>query len=44
MRLKPEASNFEPLDDDRLLLEFDLPKGTYATVVLRELVDLLEER
>ncbi len=44
MRLKPEASNFEPLDDNRLLLEFDLPKGTYATVVLRELVDLLEER
>ncbi|WP_040771282.1 tRNA pseudouridine(13) synthase TruD [Novipirellula maiorica] len=39
MRLCPEASRLEWEDSRTLVLRFDLPKGTYATSVLRELAD-----
>jgi tRNA pseudouridine13 synthase len=38
MRLKPQASQIEWTDDQTLVLQFELPKGTYATTVLRELI------
>lgn len=44
IRLKPGNASFEVCDDKCLLLQFDLPKGTYATVVLRELFSLIENR
>tara|TARA_R110002073_G_scaffold176633_3_gene334338 strand:- start:7005 stop:8039 length:1035 start_codon:yes stop_codon:yes gene_type:complete len=40
MRLRPLASRLDWEDDRTLVLRFDLPKGTYATTVLRELAEL----
>ena len=39
LRLKPGRLECE-LDDDSLLLAFDLPPGAYATSLLRELVNV----
>lgn len=38
MRLKPSNSNLVWEEDGSLVLKFDLPKGTYATTLIRELV------
>jgi len=43
MRLRPLRPFFEVLVNGDLQFQFDLPKGTYATTVLRELA-VLEER
>lgn len=43
MRVTPGKARFETLENGCLLFEFDLPKGTYATVVLSELFSLVEE-
>ncbi len=40
IRLKPESSELIWETDSTLLLQFELPSGTYATTVLRELADL----
>lgn len=40
MRLRPLAAELDWESDSTLVLRFDLPKGTYATTLLRELVDL----
>lgn len=40
VRLIPRNPEIEWENDDELVLRFDLPKGTYATTVLRELVEL----
>jgi tRNA pseudouridine13 synthase len=37
--LRPAALRHD-LDGDALVLEFDLPRGAFATSVLRELVDV----
>jgi len=37
LRLRPTAPNFAVLENGDLQLSFDLPKGTYATTLLREL-------
>jgi tRNA(Glu) U13 pseudouridine synthase TruD len=42
MRLSPIHSAFAVLDSGDLQLSFDLPRGTYATTLLRELADLQE--
>ena len=42
LRLRPKNSTVELLDGGDLELEFDLPKGTYATALLRELAVLGE--
>ncbi len=43
MRLLPKESRFGWENGGReLVLTFDLPKGTYATTVLRELLDVVE--
>jgi len=42
IRLKPGRPQFSWEDERDLVLRFDLPKGTFATTVLRELVDLEE--
>lgn len=42
MRLRPLNSTFTALEDGHLQLSFDLPRGTYATTLLRELA-VLEE-
>lgn len=42
MRLRPVSSTFTVLDDGDLELRFDLPRGTYATTLLRELA-VMEE-
>lgn len=42
MRLRPLDSTFEILENGDLQFRFDLPKGTYATTVLRELAKLDE--
>ncbi|MES0875255.1 tRNA pseudouridine(13) synthase TruD [Sinimarinibacterium thermocellulolyticum] len=39
LRLIPQAMRWHWLDADALRLEFELPPGAYATVVLRELTD-----
>ena len=44
MRLRPTNASLEVLSDGDLQLSFDLPRGTYATAVLRELADLIETR
>lgn len=44
LRLQPKNSAMEVLSDGTLQFCFDLPKGTYATALLRELADLVEER
>jgi tRNA pseudouridine13 synthase len=44
MRLRPTNASLEVLSDGDLELSFDLPRGTYATAVLRELADLIETR
>lgn len=38
LRLRPTAPNFVVLENGDLELSFDLPKGTYATTLLRELI------
>jgi tRNA pseudouridine13 synthase len=38
LRLIPENLRIAPADDKCLVIEFTLPKGTYATSVLREMV------
>jgi len=47
MRVRPADSQIEVVENDDagcdILLSFDLPKGTYATTLMRELVDLVEE-
>jgi tRNA pseudouridine13 synthase len=43
MRLRPVNPQFEVLDGGDLQLSFDLPRGTYATALLRELADLVEQ-
>lgn len=47
MRIRPADPRMELVkNDDRshdILLSFDLPKGTYATTVLHELVELIED-
>ncbi len=43
MRLRPEHSRLEILSNGDIQLRFDLPKGTYATALLRELTELVEE-
>ena len=40
IRLKPESSELAWETDSTLLLSFELPSGTYATTLLRELADL----
>ena len=42
MRLRPLNATLEVLENRDLLLAFDLPKGTYATALLRELAELEE--
>lgn len=42
VRLRPENSSCEVVDDGDLVLRFDLPKGAYATALLRELAELDE--
>lgn len=42
MRLRPLEPSFEVLENGDLQLQFDLPKGTYATTLLRELAVLDE--
>jgi tRNA pseudouridine13 synthase len=42
MRLRPLDSTFEVMENGDLQFCFDLPKGTYATTVLRELAELDE--
>lgn len=42
LRLRPINPVFTVLDGGDLELRFDLPRGTYATALLRELADLLE--
>ncbi len=42
MRLRPLDSTFEVLENGDLQFRFDLPKGTYATTLLRELAKLDE--
>lgn len=42
IRLKPEASELSWENDSTLVLRFELPTGTYATTLLRELADLDE--
>ena len=39
IRLKPESSKLTWEENSTLVLQFDLPTGTYATTLLRELVD-----
>ncbi len=39
IRLLPTNSAFEILDNGGLQISFDLPKGTYATTLLREMVE-----
>ncbi|MGH8128742.1 MAG: tRNA pseudouridine(13) synthase TruD, partial [Gammaproteobacteria bacterium] len=40
LRLMPQALKWEWEDATTLLLEFELPAGTYATVVVAELVEI----
>lgn len=40
LRLRPQALRWDGLSDDVLELRFELPAGTYATVVLRELGEI----
>ncbi|WP_417749540.1 tRNA pseudouridine(13) synthase TruD [Rosistilla oblonga] len=40
MRLRPLSAELTWESDSTLVLRFDLPKGTYATTLLRELVDI----
>lgn len=42
MRLRPINPAFAILDNGDLQLSFDLPRGTYATTLLRELAELQE--
>ncbi len=42
IRLRPTNPAFEILDNGDLQISFDLPKGTYATTLLREMVELDE--
>ena len=42
IRLKPLAPELEWESDETLILRFELPKGTYATTLLKELVCVLE--
>ncbi len=42
IRLRPTNSAFAILDNGDLQMSFDLPRGTYATTLLRELVELGE--
>ena len=42
MRLRPLHPVFEVLENGDLQFQFDLPKGTYATTLLRELAVLDE--
>lgn len=44
IRLRPTQPELVILDDGDLQLSFDLPRGTYATAVLRELAELVEHR
>ncbi|HRX53543.1 MAG TPA: tRNA pseudouridine(13) synthase TruD, partial [Verrucomicrobiales bacterium] len=44
IRLRPLRPVFRGLDGGDLELAFDLPKGTYATTLLRELAHLDEDR
>jgi tRNA pseudouridine13 synthase len=39
IRLTPQEANLAWENETELVLHFDLPKGTYATTVLRELID-----
>ena len=43
MRLRPINPEFVILEGGDLQMRFDLPRGTYATAVLRELAVLDEE-
>ncbi len=47
MRIRPADPQIEFIENDNacrdILLSFDLPKGTYATTLLRELFDLVED-
>ena len=43
IRLRPTNANFAIPDNGDLQFSFDLPKGTYATTLLRELADLNEQ-
>ncbi|MGK0184526.1 MAG: tRNA pseudouridine13 synthase [Verrucomicrobiales bacterium] len=42
IRLRPENSSCEVVDEGDLIFQFDLPKGAYATALLRELADFSE--
>jgi tRNA pseudouridine13 synthase len=42
MRLRPTNSSFKSLENGDIQLSFDLPRGTYATTLLRELTVLVE--
>lgn len=37
IRLLPQQMNWQFVDDNQLIIEFELPAGSYATAVLREL-------
>ena len=41
-RLRPINAEFQALPDGHIQLSFDLPRGTYATTLLRELATLQE--
>lgn len=43
MRLRPLRPRLETLENGDLLFQFDLPKGTYASTLLRELAVLEDE-
>jgi tRNA(Glu) U13 pseudouridine synthase TruD len=42
MRLRPLRPMLEVQENGDLQFQFDLPKGTYATTLLRELAELEE--
>lgn len=43
LRLIPENLHWEIEQDNSLLVEFELPSGTFATMVLREFVDVISD-
>ena len=43
MRLRPLRPALDTLENGDLQFRFELPKGTYATTLLRELAELVED-
>ena len=42
MRVIPDAVSWEQISEEQWRLEFTLPPGSYATSLLRELLDAIE--